>query len=204
MSRLFTITNAILLAVVVELLVLGMAAILSNHSAMFWEYAARYSARVSFVILAGLLLYTAIHGFLTISNNENKRKTLRALIYLFFVNHIIHFIYLATNQAVRNNILIKPGNIPGMIGYGLVLSLPLLLNRGLLSRGKQTILLVSLLLISAFFIFFYIAHLSGFYSSPDPSATWVYGLFTFVLILLVTANLYRHISDGRIARLSSS
>ena len=121
MSRLFTITNAILLAVVVELLVLGMAAILSNHSAMFWEYAARYSARVSFVILAGLLLYTAIHGFLTISNNENKRKTLRALIYLFFVNHIIHFIYLAANQSVRNKILLRPGNIPGMIGYGLVL-----------------------------------------------------------------------------------
>ena len=204
MSRLFTITNAILVAMAAESLVLGIAAIIANDTAMFWEYAARYSARVSFAIIAGLLLYTAMHGFLTINNSESKRKILTALIYLFCINHIIHFIHLAANQSVRNKILIKPGNIPGMIGYGLVLSLPLLLSRGILSRGKQTMLLVSLLLISAFFIFFYTAHLSGFYASPDPSAAWVYALFASVLALLVLANLRRHISDGRAWRQSSS
>jgi hypothetical protein len=108
--RLFTLTNAILVALVAELMVLGISAIIANDTAMFWEYAARYSARVSFMIIAGLLLYTAMHGFLTINNNESKRKTLRALIYLFCINHIIHFIHLAANQSVRNKILLRPAS----------------------------------------------------------------------------------------------
>jgi len=204
MLRLFTITNAIFVAVAAELLVLGIAAVTANDTAMFWQYAARYSARLSFVIFAGLLLYTAIYGFSTISKDESKRKILRTLIYFFFANHIIHLIYLSTNQVVRNRTLLKPGNIPGMIAYGVVLSLPLLLNRGLPDRRKQTTLLALLLLIGAFFISFYIAHLFRFIPSPDASPAWVYALFASVLALLILATLYRHIMDNRITRLNAS
>jgi hypothetical protein len=202
MSR--TITKALLTALAAELIVLGIAAFIANDTEMFWQHAARYSARVSFVILAGLLLYTAIHGLLTISKNESKRKILRALIYLFVANHIIHLIYLAANQAVRNKILFKLGNIPGMIAYIVVLLLPLLLNRGLLSRGKQTMLLVSLLLIGAFFIQTYIGRVLGFSHPPDASGVWLYAFFASFLSLLALANLYRHIRESKAVKLSLS
>jgi hypothetical protein len=202
MLRFFTIINAIFVALGTELIVLGVAAIIANDTEMFWEYAARYSARISFVILAGLLLYMAIQGLSSINDNESKKKILMVLIYFFWTNHIIHFIYLAANQGARNRILIKRANILGMIVYVLVLLLPLFLNRGLLSRGKQTMLLVSLLLISVFFILLYIAHLVRFIPSPDASAAWLYTLFASVLALLVLANVYRHISDSRAVRLT--
>jgi len=202
MLRLFTITNAILAAVVAELMVLGITAFIANDPAMFWQYAARYSARVSFLIIAGLLLYTTIHGLFSICNDENKRKVLIGVIYFFCTNHIIHLIFLVVNQTLRNKVLVKPRNAPGMIVYCIVFLLPLLLNRGLLRRAKQTMLLVSLMLISAVFIEFYINRLLGFQLPPDPSARWVYLLFATVLLLLVLTNLYRHIKDSVTLRLT--
>src|SRR5215469_610982 len=203
MLRLFTVTNAIVVAITAELMVLGIAATIASDTPMFWQYAARYSARLSFMILAGLLLYTAIYGLSIIGKNESKRKILKTLIYFFVANHIIHLIYLSANQVVRNKPLIKPGNIPGMIIYGVVLLLPLLLNRGLLSRAKQTMLLISLMLISIFFILLYVAHLFRFILSPEASAAWIYLLFASLLALLLLVNLYRHIRDNMAARLSS-
>ncbi|HEX4850206.1 MAG TPA: hypothetical protein VFV08_05325 [Puia sp.] len=186
-----------LAALAAELTVLCIAATLTSNRAMFWQYAARYSARVSFMILVGLLFYTGIHGILAISRDENKRKIFGTLIYFFVTNHIIHWIFLATNQVVRNKIIFKPANIPGIIAYAIVLFLPLLLNRGLLTRRKRSLMLVSLLLISTFFIQVYSLRLFGSSLPPDPSAPWVYVLFISVLSFLVVANLYRYIMDAR-------
>ncbi|PWT76276.1 MAG: hypothetical protein C5B59_06975 [Bacteroidetes bacterium] len=197
MTRRFTKINAALAALVTELIVLGIAAIMASDRVMFWQYAARYSARVSFVVFASVLFYMAIFGLLTISNNENKRKIFEWLLYFFVTNHIIHLILLTFNQAVHNKMLLKQGNIPGMIAYGIVLLLPLLLNRGLLTKRKRTLMVASLLLVSAFFIQVYVLRLIGSSLPPDSSATWVYLLFVSVLSLLVVANLYRYIMDAR-------
>jgi hypothetical protein len=95
MSRIFTITSAIVVAIVAELIVLGIAKSVANDKAMFWQYAARYSARASFLIFVSLLLYTAMYGLSTINNDSGKRKVLGMLIYLFWTNHIIHLIFLS-------------------------------------------------------------------------------------------------------------
>jgi hypothetical protein len=203
MAKLYTITNAILAAVAAEIMVLGFAAIIPNDKSMFWQYAARYSARVSFLIFALVLLYTAIYGLLAINKDERKRKIFRALIYFFWANHIIHLVYLSANQAARNIALIKPANIAGIISYIIVLLLPLILNRSSSGKRQQTVLLLSLVVISSFFLKVYFGRLLHASPVPDASPEWLYGLFAAILALLVLAILYRHISDSRIARIST-
>ena len=123
----------ILLISTIELLVFVFSKSITSNAAVYWQLAARYSARITFYILCIILFWTGIKGLKNIYANEKTRILLINLFALLAINHLIHFYFIYKNFEINNYEWFKAKHIAGSIVYPILVITPLYL-------GKQKII----------------------------------------------------------------
>jgi hypothetical protein len=90
------------LIVICELAIYTRTTSLSSDESFYYQLAARYSARVSFMLLVGILCWTGIKGLKFIYEKESRRKLFVTLLLVLALNHLIHFYFLAMNFNAKS------------------------------------------------------------------------------------------------------
>jgi len=155
-----------------------------------YQISARYSARVSYLLFIGILLWTGVSGLRQIYSSENKRQWFVALIFALFFNHLIHFYFLANNLRLKGIALFHFGNTPGIIAYLILTLSPFFLwsKRDLTSSLYKKILF-GLMMVMALFLGTYIKRLSQQMDIPISKLLIVSNLT--ILLFLLVINVFR-------------
>lgn len=175
-----------------EAVVMLLALRVSSDIEVYYQLAARYSARTSFVLMSSVLLWVGICGLRIIFKKEPERQSVVGLITAFSVNHLIHFCYLFMHYRVNDSNVFELGNFPGALSYVAIVIVPIYL-------WDRRVLTVNLYRLIYAFIFGIIAIFGHTYwgriSYPDdtalasPKSWFVAGVTIIILMLLL--NLFR-------------
>ncbi len=161
-----------------------------------FQLAARYSARVSFLLFVGILCWTGIKGVKHIYLNEKNRILFVSLLFLLALNHLIHFYFLSMNFEVRGMDLREFKNLPGAVAYIVLTLSPFFLwNKQELTRSRYQIILVGFTLVTLLFIGTYIKRLNQELEIPISSYLLIGNLA--VLSALVVVNILRIFTENR-------
>ncbi|NSL85676.1 hypothetical protein ECE50_002465 [Chitinophaga sp. Mgbs1] len=185
-------------AVAVSLLIWGVltgvtAACLSPDPVLSSLYAARFSARTSFIILCIILTGTGIKGIRNILSNAVWKRFFRILVFTFSINHFIHLAYIGIHHYYADRILFQPENIPGTIVYALIAVLPLTVHKTTGFLQQVVFSYLPLLLTAMVFILTYRSRLTS--STRNLSPSWLYTTFLVIAVLLIILNVYRMIRE---------
>lgn len=165
----------------------------SNQHPAF-QYAARLSARTSYILIIVLSLWVALTGLNRIFKNPCYRQLLLQLLVLFSINHVIHLVYVFINHYLNKQVLFRAGNIPGALVYVLIVVLPLIAAGNKEAGARiQLYLYISLNIILIVFGLIYLSRL--LYAQNHLSPGWLYLTFLIVNSILIMLNMYRGIKD---------
>ncbi len=88
---------------------------------------ARNSGRVSSAIILTTLLMIGYYGLKEIYRDEKKKETLRILITLFTINHLVHFIFVVQNFKSISKPFLVSDNTHGFITFIFIALIPIIL-----------------------------------------------------------------------------
>jgi hypothetical protein len=179
-----------------EAVVYTWACTVSPNDTMYFTLAARYSARISFLIFASLLCWMGISGLKTIYANENKRQLFVCILFSLALNHLIHFYFLAMNFEANGLELIVFKNLPGAATYVVLTVAPLLLwNKTDLTKRRYRMILSGFAMVSVLFIGTYIKRFSQEMVVPVSRYLLVFNLTT--IVILIGLNVFRVVREGK-------
>lgn len=183
--------KGLLLLVIVcaaEALVFTQAA--QNPHDEIFQLAARYSARVSLLLVIAILLWTGTRGLRHIYGTDQRREWFVALVGGLSLNHLIHFYFLAMNFQARGLYLLEIKNLPGAVAYLVIVIAPFYLwhKTELTPKLHRTILIAS---VPVLFVFTgtYVKRLGQDLNLPIAKALLVGNLL--LLLVLIGLNVYR-------------
>ena len=180
-----------------ELAILLIANLLSPTEDLVFQLAARYSARTSFYIIVVILLWTGFSGLKRIYSEESSRKNFLILILGLFINHLIHFVYLALNYHANELSLLQTGSIFGAMGYLLLAASPIYLwHKSTLSRSLYRIIYAFLFVLLIIFAQTYVGRLAGTQAFATPRFFFVANLA--LIAGLIVLNIYRILQDRKL------
>jgi hypothetical protein len=186
----------ILLIVLWEIGILWWSYQMSSDVKVKYLLAARYSARTSFFMVSGILLWIGFSGLRTIYARENLRKMFILMLLLFAVNHLIHFIYLAINLIVNDFSILKIKNLFGAIAYiSLTLAPIYLWDKKVLTKALHQQIATFLLLVFGVFLLTYVTRFSADLPLKSSNSYFYFGIIT--IILIVALNVFRFFKEMR-------
>lgn len=159
-----------------------------------FQYAARLSARTSYILIIVLSLWVALTGLNRIFKSPYCRQLLLQLLVLFSINHVIHLVYVLINHYMSNQVLFRAENIPGALIYVLIIVLPLVL-----ACHKETGTRIKLYLyinLNVILIAFGLTYLSRLlYPQNHLSPGWLYLTFLIVNSIVIIPGVYRIVKE---------
>ena len=171
-------------------------------SALAYQLAARYSARLSFFIFSGILLWSGLRGLRSIYSGETSKRLLVDLLLVFSVNHVIHFFFLAMNFRVSGQSLLSIRNAGGAVVYLMIMAAPVYLwNKQTMSRRLYFFVYSFFLIVTLLFFLTYVGRLSKELPMPTPDGFFIFALAT--IGGLVSLNVYRMWAEHRHVPLST-
>ncbi len=91
---------------------------LANYEpSLTFQLAARYSARLSFLLYLIATAYTMSFGLRTIFDKPNWKGLFGTFVIGFGINHLIHFGYLFTYHSLSGLEVFSTNNLAGALGY---------------------------------------------------------------------------------------
>lgn len=182
------------LVLLAELLVYWFSQQLTSDYQLSFQLAARYSARLSFLLFGIVYGWIAWYGLINIYKQELYRKYLLLLIFAFTLNHLIHLGFLSTNYIIEPTILSPIRHGGGAIAYVVLTILPIWLTRiNNLSPRRYFLIHGSLFFIWIFFNQSYMGRI--FQELELGSPKWIYALFFAITVALLIANIYRMVRE---------
>lgn len=159
-----------------------------------FQYAARLSARTSYILIIVLSLWVALTGLNRIFKSPCCRQLLLQLLVLFSINHVIHLVYVMINHYEKKQLLFRAENIAGALVYVLIFVLPLIAaNRKQAGTHIQPYLYISLNIILIVFGLTYLNRL--LYPQNHLSPGWLYLTLLIVNSIVIMLSIYRVIKD---------
>lgn len=159
-----------------------------------FQYAARLSARTSYILIVVLSLWVALTGLNRIFKSPCCRQLLLQLLVLFSINHVIHLVYVFINHYKEKQVLFRAENIAGALVYVLISVLPLIAaNSKQAGTGIRPYLYISLNIILIVFGLTYLSRL--LYPQNHLSPSWLYLTFLIVNGIVIMLSIYRVIKD---------
>ncbi|MFY0625054.1 MAG: hypothetical protein JXR07_02085 [Reichenbachiella sp.] len=185
------------IVVLLEVVIYFFSVSMSDQDAVKYSLASRYSARVTLVLLEGLLLWTAISGLKSIFSTQKGQKTFVLLLSLILLNHLIHLVFLVTNHWVNDYQLFTLRTAGGMIGYVVLILSPVYLN----SQKKFSIslywkLIGALLIVDSIAFISYIGRWNK--ELPLASSKEVYIGIMGCIVVILLMNVYRIFAERKI------
>ena len=139
----------IIFCFLLELVVFLFSGSQSEELQLKWQLAARYSARVSFLILFGVQIIIGLRSYVS---SLNKNELLRIFVFAFCFNHILHLIFLMYNMYLMD----WPFSLARHSAAGIVYALLPFIMLSLQSKNdatRKTNLFTNLFLIYASIVF---------------------------------------------------
>lgn len=163
---------------------------ISSEPGICFQLAARYSARVSFLLFAGILCWTGIKGLKHIYTEEQRRQWFVTMIFLLTLNHLIHFYFLAMHFDVKGMELREFKNLTGAVAYIVLTLSPFFLwNKKELTRSRYQIIISGFVLVAALFIGTYVKRFTQEMEVPISKYLLIANLA--VLTSLVVINIFK-------------
>jgi hypothetical protein len=186
-NNLFRFRWLLLSGLLAELLIVAWSAYQSDTSITLFQWAARYSGRLSLVYFLIILGYCSLHP--TFKTREITTTKFSLVLYLAIL-HIIHFGLLATYLYLSNNAPNPLRLIGGILAYLLIVTYPLVLYRQLRSNKQSSILLQMgyLYYVWVVILVTYITRLKGDFAGVEGDS-----LIHKVLIIVVVVALVGHL-----------
>ncbi|WP_151997458.1 MULTISPECIES: hypothetical protein [unclassified Imperialibacter] len=179
-----------LLVVLCEYAIYVWSGDVSPEPGIYFQLAARYSARVSFLLFAGILCWTGIRGLKHIYAEEQRRQLFVSLLFLLALNHLIHFYFLAMNFETRGMELREFKNLPGAVAYIVLTLSPFFLwNKKELTRSRYQIIISGFALVTALFIGTYVKR--SLQNLEIPMSNYLIVGNLAILTSLVIINIFR-------------
>ena len=187
----------------IECIIYLYAAQITEILDMRFQLAARYSARLSFAMFSGLLLWIGIEGLKDISQYQNSRKLLSLWVAAIGINHLIHFYFLYQNHLLKGLNLFVLNSAGGSVAYGILIVLSIsLMQRKEWDEWTKRMILGSLAVVDLVFCLAYIKRL--FRGTEMASSNYYYISALIVIGVLLILNIYRLLEDGKKKPISSS
>lgn len=188
---------------VVEFIVYLYAAQITHILDLRYQLAARFSARISFLMFSGLVVWIGIEGLREISIYKYSRRLLVYWMMAIGVNHLIHFYYLAMNYHLKELSLLELNSAGGAVAYILLLSVPIILIRQpVWTEMTKRMIWGVIAFIELIFTFAYIKRL--FKGEELASPSYYYVIALAIVVVCVILNIYRLIEDGKKRQSGSS
>lgn|GEM_PF-1552589 len=171
---------------------------ITSNSDEFYSLTARYSARISFVLLVGLGGWIIAKGFLTLITDQKKKDLLLGGIAAFTVNHLIHFYFLYKNFEVNDLDLWTKSVSFGAIAYVILTIAPLYFWKiRLWTRTRYYLLHGFLILMIAICVFTYGTRLGNEVPLPLSTTMWMFKPFIGIGLVTIIGLLGRVSSDRK-------
>jgi hypothetical protein len=171
---------------------------ISTADYLVYQLAARYSGRLSFMIFAGMMLFTGIVGLKQIFKTERLKSFFIILLSLFSVNHVLHFYFLAMSHLEQNETLLIPKNIIGGTAYILLILSPFyLFKREMTTKIYWSVQSFLFLLTVIFFVSYLRRFMIEF---PQPTHIGVLYSIITTIGLLVFLNGYKVFKESTESR----
>ncbi|MEM9928195.1 MAG: hypothetical protein AAF840_00115 [Bacteroidota bacterium] len=175
----FSFRNWLLLGVAAEVVIFGVSYLLfPGDWGEVFRHAARYSGRLSlFIYLFAFSYYGLTYRY----ERETVMLTLKKIMLIFCVLHLIHFGFLATNVLLNDIELIPVKLAGGTLGYLFIVFYPFFIER---VRNKR-IHFIYFLYVGIVIIGTYLARIKGDFPGVIPGPIHYFGIIATVLSLLV-------------------
>ncbi|MCR9254055.1 MAG: hypothetical protein NXI20_26830 [bacterium] len=173
---------------------------LANYEpSLTFQLAARYSARLSFLLYFVAITFTMFFGLRTIFDKPNWKGLFGTFVLGFAINHLIHFGYLYTYHSLSGFEVFSTNNLPGALGYitlvvGAYFSVTLKKCTGFFYWAFS----VGSLFIAAIFVVTYMRRLSKQY--PLATSEWLIKVLLTLAIVSITMIAIRVLQDLILAR----
>lgn len=175
----FDLTKWLLFGVLLEVAIFGYCYFaFQGELAEVFRYAARYSGRLSLFIY---LFAFSFFGLTFQHNSPGVLPTLKKIVLIFCVLHLIHFGFLATNVMMNDIELIPVKLAGGFLGYLFIVLYPFFIER--IKRKK--IHFVYFLYLGIVMIGTYMARIKGEFPGVTPGPIHYFGIGATILALLV-------------------
>lgn len=165
------------LGLLIELLIFGLAYLLTMDWGETFRWAARYSGRLSLLVF---LLPFALY-----LKKPSKERDISALfdgLRVFAILHAIHFGFLAAN-VVWNSIPLVPVKLTGgALAYIMILALPFFQHK---NQRQSRILDLYFFYVGVVMSVTYLSRIKGDFEGSQPSVLHYFALGTLVLFLMV-------------------
>lgn len=143
-----------------------------------FRHAARYSGRLS------LLIYLFAFSYFALTFTDKRAgvmATLKKIVTIFCVLHIIHFGFLATNVWLNGIELVPYKLAGGILGYSFIVLYPFFIDR---IKNKK-LHFIYFLYLGIVMIGTYMARIKGEFPGAEPGPVHYFGVGATVLALLV-------------------
>lgn len=174
----FSLIKWLFLGVLAELAIFGYCYAVNPEVNEVFRHAARYSGRLA------LFIYLFAFSFFAFTFTDDRPEamlTLKKIVTIFCVLHIIHFGFLATN-VVMNEIELVPVKLAGgFLGYLFIILYPFFISR---IKNKK-LHFIYFLYLGIVMIGTYMARIKGDFPGVEPGPVHYFGIGATILALLV-------------------
>lgn len=182
------------LIIIVEGLVYNWSGRVTELDTIQYSLAARWSARISLVLLFYLSAWVSISGLKKIFSFDRHRNEFVILVSMIAFNHLIHFVFLYINHVINNYDLLTLRSAGGAFGYVMLTLAPFYLwNKKELTKTVywSTMCTITLLLIISV-----VSYLGRWNKDlPMASPKEMYLSIMAIAAVLLIMNVYRIFAD---------
>ncbi len=166
------------LGILIEVLIFFVCYLYFDNIVEVFRHSARYSGRVSWLFY--LLIF---YFFARTYNVQNKQvlENLRALVTVFCVMHLIHFVFLAANIYLSDIPLVPVKLLGGGLGYLLIVAFPIFFHK----ITNNPIRLIYFYYLGIIILATYLARIKGDFEGAQPSVIHYVGLTSILIAFMV-------------------
>ncbi|MGL1887337.1 MAG: GlyGly-CTERM sorting domain-containing protein [Reichenbachiella sp.] len=181
----------------IELAIFLYSTSLSLEESRVYQFAARYSARFSFIIFIILFAWVGSIGLNKVYEDERKRSVFVLGTLAFAINHMIHFGLLVRTHQLLDWELFVLQSTGGALGYLALVLLPVILwKKKVLTKGLYWGILSCFAYLEIIFFLSYFGRwtIENIYN-PDSKLFFV--ICSVVVVILFVLNSFRVIQEER-------
>ncbi len=188
------ILGGISLIIGLEVLVFNWSGRVAELETIHYSLAARWSARISLVMLFYLSVWVSISGLKKIFQNEKHRDEFIMMVSLVAFNHLIHFAFLYINHEVNGFNLWTLRSAGGALGYVLLTLAPIYLwRKKQLTQPVYWKTMGTLILLLVIAVVSYLGRWNKDLPMASPKELYI-GIMAVAIVLLIL-NVYRIFAD---------
>jgi hypothetical protein len=174
----FSLIKWLLIGVLAELAIFSYCYAVHPETNEVFRHAARYSGRLA------LFIYLFAFSFFALTFTDERKEvlqTLKKIVTIFCVLHIIHFGFLATNVLMNEIELVPVKLAGGFLGYLFIVLYPFFIGK---IKNKK-LHFIYFLYLGIVMIGTYLARVKGDFPGAEPGPIHYFGVVATVLALLV-------------------